>query len=124
MTKLTEGAVIGGTEESASVRTTTTSYSGQENLGWTLRAPTSVTTDPSGLKLTHTTFYEPSTGNIVETRTPAGGSSGTPAGGFEYLAQFSKVTETPVLMQSPDGIAFDSWGTCGLPTPNSIVWMS
>ncbi|HXN38716.1 MAG TPA: RHS repeat-associated core domain-containing protein, partial [Solirubrobacteraceae bacterium] len=28
----------------------------------------------------------------------------------EYIAQFSKVTETPVLMKSPDGVAFDSSG--------------
>jgi RHS repeat-associated protein len=106
VTKLTEGAVIGGTEESASVRTTTTSYSGQENLGWTLRAPTSVTTDPSGLDLTHTTFYEPLTGNVTETRTPAGGSSGTPSGGFEYLMHISKVT----CVAGPDSFAYDSSG--------------
>ncbi len=52
-------------------RETTTSYAGQENLGWKLRKPTSVTTDPSGLKLTHTISYEPSTGDVSETRTPA-----------------------------------------------------
>jgi hypothetical protein len=101
VTKLTEGAQIGGSDESASVRTTTTSYSGQENLGWALRKPTSVTTDPSGLKLTHSVFYDATTGNTVETRTPGGGASGAPAGGVEYLAQFSKVTETPVLMAKP-----------------------
>ena len=50
VTKVTDGAQYSGKEED--VRTTTTSYSGQENLGWKLRKPTSVTTDPSGLKLT------------------------------------------------------------------------
>jgi RHS repeat-associated protein len=106
VTKLTDGAVIGGAEEAASVRTTTTSYSGQENLGWKLRAPTSTTTDPSGLKLTHTTFYDPNTGNVIETRTPAGGSSGAPAGGFEYLTHISTVTCAP----GPDSFAYDSSG--------------
>ncbi len=52
-------------------RETTTAYSGQENLGWKLRKPTSVTTNPSGLKLTHTILYEASTGEMNETRMPA-----------------------------------------------------
>ncbi len=68
-TKTTQGAQYSGKEED--VRTTITSYSGQENLGWKLRKPTSVTTDPNGLNLTHTAVYEPSTGNVKETTTPA-----------------------------------------------------
>jgi RHS repeat-associated protein len=72
VTKMTEGAQIAGKEESE-VRTTTTSYSGQENLGWKLRKPTSVTTDPSGLRLTHSMAYEPATGNVKETTMPAVG---------------------------------------------------
>ncbi len=77
VTKMTQGAQIvsTGEEPAESVRTTTTSYSGQANLGWKLRLPTSVTTDPSGLKLTHTIGYEASTGNIKETVTPAGNPS-------------------------------------------------
>ncbi len=69
VTKTTEGAQYSGKEED--VHTTTTSYSGQENLGWKLRKPTSVTTNPSGMKLTHTTAYEASTGNVKETTMPA-----------------------------------------------------
>jgi tripartite motif-containing protein 71 len=45
-TKTIDGAQIAGQEEK-NVRVTHTSYSGQENLGWELRKPTSVTTDPS-----------------------------------------------------------------------------
>ncbi|HTA97090.1 MAG TPA: RHS repeat-associated core domain-containing protein [Solirubrobacteraceae bacterium] len=70
VTKVTQGAQIEG-EAEQDVRTTTTSYSGQENLGWKLRRPTSITTDPSGLKLTQTILYDPTTGNVTETRTPA-----------------------------------------------------
>ncbi len=59
-------------EEEVEVRKTTTSYSGQSNLGWKLRAPTSVTVDPEGKKITSTTLYDASTGQVVETRGPAG----------------------------------------------------
>ncbi len=59
-------------EEEVEVRKTTTSYSGQSNLGWKLRAPTSVTSDPEGKKITHTTLYNATTGQITETRGPAG----------------------------------------------------
>ncbi len=72
VTKMTEGARTSTGEEE--VRTTETSYGGQEGLGWALRKPTSVTTDPKGLKLTRTTVYEPVTGNVAETRMPAAGS--------------------------------------------------
>jgi sugar lactone lactonase YvrE len=43
VTMTTDGAEYEGKE--ADVRTTTTSYSGQQNLGWRLRKPTSVITD-------------------------------------------------------------------------------
>jgi RHS repeat-associated protein len=69
-TKTTEGAEYSGKEED--VRETTMSYAGQENLGWKLHKPTSVTANPKGLKLTHTTFYEASTGEPKETVMPAG----------------------------------------------------
>jgi YD repeat-containing protein len=64
-------------EEEVEVRKTTTSYSGQSNLGWKLRAPTSVTVDPEGKKLTTTTLYNSSTGQITETRAPAGSGGGS-----------------------------------------------
>jgi RHS repeat-associated protein len=69
-TKTTQGAQVEG-EAEQDIRTTVTSYSGQNGLGWKLRRPTSVTTDPNGLKLVHTTVYDEKTGNVIETRAPA-----------------------------------------------------
>jgi DNA-binding beta-propeller fold protein YncE len=86
VTKTTDGAEYEGVE--ADVRTTTTSYSGQSNLGWLLRKPTSTTVDPGGLNLTHTTVYEPNTGAVTETTTPAGaagtGASYDDVGHFQW----------------------------------------
>lgn len=113
VTKTIDGAQTPSKEE-FDKRETVTSYSGQQGLGWELRQPTSVTTDPKSLKLTHTTFYDPGTGNITETRTPAAGSGETAANSYAYKAQYSKETEaetcTTVLMKHPDGAAFDSAG--------------
>ena len=69
VTKVTQGAQIEG-EAEQDVRTTTMSYSGQSNLGWKLRKPTSITGNPVSLKITHTTLYEEATGNVIETRMP------------------------------------------------------
>ncbi len=69
-TKTIDGAEIASKEE-FDKRTTETSYSGQSGLGWKLRKPTSVTTDPGGLNLVHTTEYNGSTGDVVETKMPA-----------------------------------------------------
>ncbi|MGA8364075.1 MAG: RHS repeat-associated core domain-containing protein [Solirubrobacteraceae bacterium] len=77
VTKTAGGAQVEGKSEQ-DVRTTTTSYSGQGNLGWKLRKPTSVTNDPSGLKLTHTTVYDSTSGNVTETRTPGSSGEGDP----------------------------------------------
>jgi RHS repeat-associated protein len=82
-TKTLEGAQYSGKEED--IRETTESYSGQGNLGWKLHKPTSVTTDPQGLKLTHTTVYEASTGAIKETVTPAGNPAEKSAHGSETI---------------------------------------
>jgi streptogramin lyase len=66
------------------VRTTKYSYTGQEDLGWKLRAPTSVTVDPemqytkNPLSIKHETLYEPNTGQVSETRGPAGLSGESP----------------------------------------------
>jgi streptogramin lyase len=71
-------------EEEVEVRTTVTSYSGQESagapggLGWKLRAPTSVTIDPEGAKVTHVSIYNETTGQVAETRGPAGLNGGSP----------------------------------------------
>jgi RHS repeat-associated protein len=107
VTKVTQGAEIIGKEE-ADVRTTTTSYSGQENLGWKLRAPTSVAANPSGLKVTHTTVYEPSTGSVLETRQPkdASGESSPPV----YSAKFAASGSGAGQLNTPVGMAVDSSG--------------
>jgi tripartite motif-containing protein 71 len=70
-TRSTSGALLTNGEEK-DVRTTITSYSGQKDLGWKLRKPTSVTTDPVGLDLVHTTVYNETTGDVVETKAPGG----------------------------------------------------
>jgi streptogramin lyase len=90
--------------EQVEVRTTKTSYSGQENLGWRLRAPTSVTIDPSGLKLTTTTVYNETTGQIVETRGAAA------AGTFTFASKFGESGTEAGKLKSPWGIAVDSKG--------------
>jgi streptogramin lyase len=68
----------GDVEEEVEPRTTVTSYSGQNNLGWKLREPTSGTeaAESEGAKITHTTLYNEN-GQVTETRGPkgSGGSS-------------------------------------------------
>jgi len=106
-TKVVKGAQIEG-EAEQDIRTTLTSYSGQENLGWKLRKPTSVTTDPTGLKLTHTTVYDSATGNPVETRSPAGSGSGSAAP--VYSSQFGELGSGNGQFNKPWNAAFDSGG--------------
>lgn len=77
ITKQTELAQLAN-EEEVEVRKTATDYSGQNGLGWKLRAPTSITSDPEGKKLTHTTLYNGVTGQVIERRGP-GGLSGESA---------------------------------------------
>jgi streptogramin lyase len=68
----------GGVEQEVEPRTTVTSYSGQNNLGWKLREPTSVTdaAESEGAKVTHTTLYYEegyeAMGQVMETRGPEG----------------------------------------------------
>ena len=75
-TKMTIGAELSGGKEE-DVRTSTTSYGGQGNLGWKLHQPTAVTADPGGLGLTHKTVYEAATGNVSEATMPAGAEAAT-----------------------------------------------
>jgi YD repeat-containing protein len=110
VTKKTEGAKYSGGE--ADVRTTTMGYAGQSNLGWKLRKPTSVTTDPSGLKLTTTTIYDPVTGNVTETRAPGAGVSNGPTGAYAFASQ---VTMVPVALKKADSVKVD---------PSGNVWVS
>ena len=64
--------------EEVEPKITVTSYAGQSNLGWKLREPTSVTVDPEGAKITHTTTYyeegHEAMGQVMETRGPEGAS--------------------------------------------------
>jgi RHS repeat-associated protein len=81
----TEGTIEAGHHPAYDKRTTLTSYAGQSGLGWKLRQPTSVTVDPTGLDLVHTTEYEPSTGEVSETKMPAVGNSE-----YQYSSQFAE----------------------------------
>lgn len=86
VTKTEDGAETASKEE-FDKRVTTTSYSGQGDLGWKLREPTSTTVDPGGLNLTTTTVYEEETGNVIETRMPGANGSGG-SGAWAYSTQF------------------------------------
>ncbi len=108
VTKLTAGAVVAGKEESE-VRTTKTSYNGQNNLGWRLRKPTSITTDPGGLSLAHSIYYEPKTGNVTETRMPAAGAPGEEQEYFFNL-QFDELGTGKLGLKEPQGIAVTANG--------------
>lgn len=77
VTNTKESALTAGREED--VRTVSNAYSGGTNEGWKLHEPTSTITDPAGLKLTHTTVYSASTGEVLETQSPGGGSGNTGA---------------------------------------------
>lgn len=66
-TTVTGARLADGTD--ADTRTTTVGYN------WALRAPTSVTTDPSGLNLTTRISYDMTTGLPTLTTAPAGGTT-------------------------------------------------
>ena len=91
-------------------RVVTRNYSGQENLGWLLRKPTSVTTEPTGLHLTTTTVYDPNTGKVVETRSPAGSNSS--------LASLSKFAVSSVALKP--GLAIDRNGNLWVVGENKL----
>jgi RHS repeat-associated protein len=99
-TKQTEAAEDGS--EEADVRTTTTSYDGQQGLGWKLRKPTSVTADAGGLDLTHTTLYEPETGSISETRQPANPLEKSPHAAEEIYYTAGNNTRAPACGEHPE----------------------
>ncbi len=108
VTKSTTGALLSSGEEKDK-RETLNSYSGQEDLGWKLRKPTSVTTEPGGLNLTTTTLYNETTGNVIETRSPRASGSGvhpTPV----YASQFGTTGSETERLWQPMGGALDSRG--------------
>jgi RHS repeat-associated protein len=108
VTKITRGAEVKG-EAEQDKRTTTMSYAGQGGLGWTLRKPTSVTTDPSGLNVTRTTLYDAASGNAIETRKPGdGGKDGwAPPTSSGY---FGSSGTGNGQFKSPQGVAVDAGG--------------
>ena len=90
--------------EEVEVRTTKTSYSGQSNLGWKLRKPTSVTVDPEGLKLTTTTEYNETTGQVTEDR--GAGAETT----LSYASKFGEAGTEAGKLKAPWGVAVNSEG--------------
>jgi RHS repeat-associated protein len=83
-------------------------------LGWKLRKPISVTTDPNKLNnpqlnLVHTTEYEPSTGNVIETKMPAAvgkDANITPIG----VSAFGSKGSGTGQVNTPTGVAIDAHG--------------
>jgi RHS repeat-associated protein len=106
VTKTTQGVTVEG-EAEQDVRTTVTSYSGQGNLGWKLREPTSTTVDPSGLHLTHTTVYNETTGNVLESTTPEGTAENA---GPAFVQQFGVEGTGKGQLKNPKGMAIDLKG--------------
>ncbi|HEY2536534.1 MAG TPA: hypothetical protein VGI24_06075 [Solirubrobacteraceae bacterium] len=95
--------------EEVDERTTKTSYSGQSNLGWKLRAPTSVTVDPGGAKLTTTTEYNATKGELTEgeiTEVRGAGAEAT----FGYATKFGETGSEAGKLKNPWGVAVNSEG--------------
>ncbi len=100
VTKLVEEAET-SSKEIFDARTTETSYSGQSDLGWKLHKPTSVTTDPGGLKLAHRITYDKVTGNVIETSQPML---------LNYVSQFGSKGSGNGQLGEPRDVALDSKG--------------
>lgn len=88
---------------------TITAYSGQKNLGWTLRKPTLVTTAIGGQTTTKAATYDAPTGNTVETT--ASISIGAPA----YGVQFGQTGTKEGQLSGPSMAAVDK---------SSNVWVT
>jgi streptogramin lyase len=93
-------------EEEVEVRTTKTSYSGQSNLGWKLRAPTSVASyGPEEASLSRSsTEYNPTTGQVTEVR---GTSAETT---LSYAKKFGEAGSEAGKLKAPWGTAVNSEG--------------
>jgi RHS repeat-associated protein len=104
VTKMSESALSAGKEEE--FRVITTSYSGQSNLGWKLRKPTTVTTEPSGVDIARTTVYEPLSGNVTETRQPAAAPDALTASGFQWEEKGKKLEAGETKMTTAAGERF------------------
>ncbi len=87
-------------------RTVKNSYSAQENLGWKLHTPTSITTNPGGLNLTHSASYSASSGMVTETKMPGGPAEHTPT----YSSQFGSKGANGGQFTNPREVATDASG--------------
>ena len=119
---VTAALLASGTETEE--RVTKTSYSGQSNLGWKLRAPTSVTNDATGLKITHTMEYEPATGRLLVTKSPLGaareasfafniGHSGTEPGQFWAPSGMTRDSKGNIWIAVAGGYGISEFGADG-----------
>ncbi len=114
VTETIDSALVAGKEEDK--RTTVTSYSAQNSLGWKLRKPTSVTVDPTGLKLTSTTVYDRYTGDVVETTAPASKHELRETTPPSYSSSFGSFgSGSGQLLEPEGGLATDGSGN---------VWVS
>ncbi len=107
VTKSTTGALL-ATGEEKDVRTTITSYNGQNDLGWKLRKPTSTTIDPKELDLTSTTTYNENTGQVVERQTS--GANAEAASSQKSFFSFGGSGSGSGQLSGPAGVAVDSSG--------------
>lgn len=114
VTKTEDGAETVSKEE-FDKRVTTSSYSGQEDLGWKLRTPTLTTVDPGGLNLTTTTVFQEvingegkkeATGSIEETKSPGVNS----AANLSYAASFGTKGAGAGQVSGADEDAIDGAG--------------
>jgi tripartite motif-containing protein 71 len=107
VTKVVDGAETPSKEE-FDIRTAKTSYSGQHGLGWKLRQPTSTTTDPSGLDLTHSVEYNETTGAVIEAKNP--GATSELVYPPVYSGSFGSEGASKGQLAQPTGIAVDAEG--------------
>ncbi len=93
-------------EEEVEVRTTKTSYSGQGNLGWKLRAPTSVTSyGPEETALSKsTTAYNETTGQITEVGSTSAETT------LSYAKKFGEAGSEAGKLKAPWGDAVNAEG--------------
>ncbi len=108
VTETVDSAVTGGKEEDR--RVTQTHYSGQKDLGWTLRKPTSVTVDPGGLNLTTTTLYNQTTGAVIETGTAKGIQEKNYDEELSYINSFGSYGTGPGQLREAADLTTDSSG--------------
>lgn len=107
LTRSVSGALLASGEE-VERRTTLTSYSGQDDLGWVLREPTSTTVDPKGIDMVTSTKYDKETGAVEETRSPGGNSEEVWPPSFSL--HFGTEGSGNGQFKEPQGVAVDAAG--------------